>query len=94
MHPIIETLRHDCDYRCNEDQTETMTDDERWHYLRAEAQKMDGQDELECVYDIYREIVWRFPDQAEAWREFAQVANRMGFSEEAQAAEYYATELS
>jgi hypothetical protein len=93
MQSAIATLRQDGGYRWNEDQTEAMSDDEIWQYLRTQAQELKAQDEPECVYDIYREIIWRFPYRAEAWREFAQAASSMGFTEEAHAAEQYATDL-
>lgn len=93
MHSAIAALRQDGGYRWNEDQTDAMSDDEIWQYLRTQAQELKAQDEPECVYDIYREIIWRFPHRAEAWREFAQAARSMGFTNEAHAADLYVTDL-
>jgi hypothetical protein len=93
MQSTIATLRQDSGYRWNEDQTAAMSDDAIWQYLRTQAQELNDQDEPECVYHIYREIVWRFPDRPQAWREFARAARSMGCTKEAQAAEQFAAEL-
>jgi predicted Zn-dependent protease len=45
---------------------------------------------VEVAYQILRELVWRFPETLEAWRLLADVAARLGRSDEAKAAQQHA----
>ncbi|HEY2747244.1 MAG TPA: hypothetical protein VGL86_21625 [Polyangia bacterium] len=40
----------------------------------------------QVAYQILRELVWRFPETREAWQLLANVAARLGRTEEAKAA--------
>ena len=55
--------------------------------LLTDARKESEHQEWEVAYQILRELVWRFPETREAWPLLANVAARVGRTEEAKAAE-------
>lgn len=79
--------------RWQENLTKSMDKVEMWKFLRHEARRMESQEEWELAYDIYRELVWRFPDRSDAWSNLARVATIMGFNDEARVATGYADRL-
>jgi hypothetical protein len=80
-------LRQDPQRRWNEQLTEQMEASVLQDYLLSAAQELAGQEEWESAYDVYRELVWRFPDELRGWRGLAQMAQIRGFAEEAAVAE-------
>ena len=47
---------------------------------------MEEQEEWDSAYAIYRELIWRFPRNVEAWVGLHRVANQLGISEQVELA--------
>ncbi len=85
-----ETFTDDPGYRWQDDQTETMTPSEQYQFLVSEAVRMEQQDEWDCAYGIYRELVWRFPQDSRTWRGLEYTARQLRYEPEARAAGFQA----
>ncbi len=80
-------LAEEPDYRWNEDYTESLAPTALYAYLYSEAQEMVGQDEWDVAYGIWRELVCRFPERAEAWRGLESAARALGYLDESSMAQ-------
>ena len=89
-----ELLRQEPDYGWNESLTEHMEGTTIHQYLLKASQELEGQDEWECAYGIFREMVWRFPNDAVAWQGLARTARAMRYDEEADVASLEAQRLA
>ena len=78
----IHELTRDEGYRWREDFTETMSPDAIREFLLNEGKGMEAQEELDSAYAIYREMVWRFPEDGRAWAGLQRTARRLGLDEE------------
>ena len=74
-------------YRWREDEVEALPPKEACALLLKDAREEAEHQEWEVAYQILRELVWRFPETREAWRLLADMAARLGRSDEAKAAE-------
>ena len=88
-----ETLMCDDGYRWNDNLTEAMGGTELRDYLISEAFKYEAI-EWEVAYGIYRELVWRFPDDSNAWLGLSRSAQQMQRQSEAIVADKRARELA
>ena len=77
-------------YRWREDEVETLAPKDACALLLTDAREETEHQEWEVAYQILRELVWRFPETREAWQLLANVAARLGRTEEAKAAEEHA----
>jgi hypothetical protein len=82
----VEELRSDIGYRWREDVTDQLDSLESHQLLHKDALKMEAQDELEVAYGIYRELVWRFPEDVDAWAGLVRTSGAFGRVEEAKVA--------
>ena len=74
-------------YRWREDEVEVLSPKEACALLLNDAREEVEHQEFEVAYQILRELVWRFPESREGWLLLANVASRLGRTEEAQAAQ-------
>jgi predicted Zn-dependent protease len=74
-------------YRWREEEIETLPPKDACALLLTDAREEAEHQEWEVAYQILRELVWRFPETREAWQLLANVAGRLGHTDEAKVAE-------